>query len=164
MARRQATYSRLSVGAPYQGSALTLAGIDAADTGTTFSWDGGAVGDTLSVGTITGSGPVSVGGGSSLAIISSTTAAISFGAINPLGTSSTITIPLSGATRGDDIIITPDATWSQVANNLLISYFASSGSTTGEVSVWAQNSTQSAITPTASTVFRVTRIGYSTFV
>lgn len=98
-----------------------------------------------------------------LVAVSTATAALSFGAIAALGTSSTVTAALSGATRGDSIFVTPDANWHRAADNTLVSVYASSGSTSGEISVWAINSGQSSITPTAASVFRFTRINHPSY-
>lgn len=146
-------------------------GAFAATTGTftsTLSANGAAtLQSTLTVrGDATFSGGMFVGSAAAVnevVAISSATAAISFGAVAANDSSSVITVALSGATRGDTILITPDSIFPVVAANRDVSFFASSSSTAGEVHVWAINSTITAVTPTASSVFRLTRINHPTY-
>ena len=161
MAYKHTLASRYSFG--WQNSETSLA--DHGDTGTVLSFDGGAAGDTLSLsGALTASGALTVGGGSAVAAISTGTASVSFGAIAALGTSSLKTVALSGATRGDLILVTPDSIFPNVTDNQLVTIFASSSSTAGEVNVWAANSAQSAITPTANTVLRLVRFNFASYI
>ena len=106
---------------------------------------------------------IAVGTGGRLTAISTATAAISLGAIAPLESSSLKTAALSGATRGDTIILTLDSIYANAAGNTDVVWQASSGSTTGEVSVWGVNSTLTSVTPTAATVIRLTRIAHPTY-
>lgn len=187
MAVEPTRYSRVSVG--FRDSKRSLADLDPADTGRDFSCINGASTGSFAVAgafssgafaatTGTFSSTLTVGGnltatagafiGNAAAVneivaFSSATAAISFGAIAALGTSSLKTVGLSGATRGDSIWVTPDSIWQDTADNQLISVYASSSSTAGEINVWAINSGQSSITPTAGSVFRLTRINHPTY-
>lgn len=95
--------------------------------------------------------------------ISTATAAVSLGAIAGNESSSVVTVALSGATRGDSIFITVDALYPVVAANRDVLWMASSSSTAGEVHVWGVNSTITSVTPTASTVVRLTRINHPSY-
>lgn len=106
---------------------------------------------------------IAVGTGGRLTNISTATAAVSLGAIAPLESSSLVTAALSGATRGDTIILTLDSIYARAAGNTDITWCVSSGSTVGEVSIWGINSTLTSVTPTASTVVRLTRIAHPTY-
>lgn len=106
----------------------------------------------------------SVNSASEIVEFSSGTAAVSFGAINPNESSSVQTVALSEATRGDHIWVTVDSLWPNVDANRDIAYFASSSSTAGEVHMWAINSTLTQVTPTASTVFRLVRINFPSYI
>ena len=99
-----------------------------------------------------------------LVAISSATAAVSLGAIAGNESSSVQTVALSGATRGDSIFITLDPIYALVAANRDVAWFASSSSTAGEVHVWGINSTITSVTPTASTVIRLTRINHPSYI
>ncbi len=114
-----------------------------------------------SVTTLTGG--VAVGTGGALTNISTATGAISLGAIAPLESSSIVTLALSGLTRSDTLILTLDSTYASAAANRDVSVFASSGSTTGEASIWGVNSTLTSVTPVAATVVRLTRIAHPTY-
>ena len=71
------------------------------------------------------------------------------------------TVALSGATNGDVILVSPDSTYS--GNYEWIQLQGQSGATTGEVNVIASNTSNAAIDAAAMT-FRVTRIGFGSFV
>lgn len=114
-------------------------------------------------GQITATGGVAIGGGSNVVALSTATAAVSLGAINPLESSSVQTVALSGATRGDAIFITLDSIYPNVAANRDVTWMASSSSTAGEVHVWGVNSTLTQVTPTASTVIRLTRLNFASY-
>lgn len=184
MAISPTRYSRVSIG--WVTSTRSVVDADPADTGAVFSATGPTAfagnqtltGDLAVTGAGTFTSTLTVGGnltataglfvGSAAAVnevvaISSATAAISFGAVAANESSSVVTVGLSGATRGDTIFITPDAIWPITAANRDISYFASSSSTAGEVHVWAINSTITSVTPTASSVFRLTRINHPSY-
>lgn len=94
---------------------------------------------------------------------SSTTAAVSLGAIAPHESSSVKTIGVSGATRGDTLILTLDSIYPNAAGNTDVAWFCSSSSTVGEVHVWGINSTLTSVTPTASTVVRISRINHPSY-
>lgn len=178
MAISPTRYSRVSIG--WVTSTKSVADADPADTGAVFSATGPTqfTGDQTVTGALAVSSTGTFGGnvtataglfvGNAAAInemvaFSSATAAVSFGAIAELGTSSIVTAALSGATRGDTIFVTPDANWHRAADNTLVSVYASSGSTAGEISLWAINSGQTSITPTAGSVFRLTRINHPSY-
>lgn len=107
----------------------------------------GDTGPWLSVGTNVGAG---------IDEVSTTTASVDFGSINPQE-ASTQTVAISRATRGDTIIANPDSEWS--GDDYHLSVMAHSGDTTGEVTVKATNSAATAHDP-AATVWRFTRIGF----
>lgn len=122
--------------------------------------DGAILGNSTAsiAGQVTATGGLAVGGGNAIGVISTGTAAVSYGAINPLESSSVVTFAVSGLSRGDAIFITPDSLYPNVAANRDVSYFVSSSSTAGEAHTWAVNSTLTAVTPTASTFFRWVRV------
>lgn len=175
MALDPTRFSRVSVG--FVDSKRSIVDVDPGDTGAVFSVTGptaftgaqtvtGAltVTSTLTAGgQVTATGGVAVGGGSNLVAISTATAAVSLGAIAPLESSSVQTVALSGATRGDTLMLTVDAIYPIVAANRDIHWMCSSSSTAGEVHVWGVNSTLTSVTPTASTVIRLTRINHPTY-
>ena len=109
-------------------------------------------------------GGISVGGGASVAVVSTATAAISLGAIAPLESSSIVTCALSGLTRGDALFVTVDSLYARTAANLDVTWMASSGSTSGECNIWGVNSTLTSVTPTAATVVRLVRMNFPTYV
>lgn len=163
-------YSRISVG--HATSTQSVADKFHGDTGENFSVIGGAsfykstvsisgavtMQSTLSVrGAVTASGGLSVGGGS-VAVVSTGTTDLSFGAVAPLESSSVKTFACSGLSRGDFVAITPDSLYPVTAANRDVSYFCSSSSTVGEAHAWAVNSTLTSVTPTAATFFRWVRI------
>lgn len=179
-------FSRVSIG--WWNSGKSIADMDPADTGAVLSVTGStAFGATAFSGAVTGTSTASfngattfqstvsargqfnadagvqVGGGEVVQVISSKTAAISFGAIAPLESSSVITVALSGLSRNDALFITPDANWHHTAANLDVHVCCSSGSTSGEASVWAINSTLTSVTPTASSIFRLTRMKFGNY-
>ena len=174
--------SDLSVGGTaWVGGASTFNGdMTVAGSGSDISVGGTAwVGGTLTqIGAATLSSTLSAGGnvtataglfvGSAVAVnevvaISSSTAAISFGAVAPNESSSVQTFGLSGLTRGDTLLVTVDSIYQDVAANRDVSFFASSSSTAGEGNIWAVNSTLTSVTPTAATVFRFTRINHPSY-
>ena len=163
-------FSRVSIG--FVDSKRSIADMDPGDTGTVFSVTGAqqftgtqtvtgaqTVSSTLSVGgQVTATGGLAVGGGIALGVISTGTAAISLGAINPNESSSVQTFAVSGLSRGDFLAITVDSIYPNAAANRDISWMCSSSSTAGEAHVWGVNSTLTAVTPTASTFIRWVRI------
>jgi len=178
MAIAPTRYSRISVG--FVDSVKSIAAVDPGDTGAVFSVTGPAAytGDQTFTGAATVSSTLSVGGnltatagafiGNAAAIneivaVSSATAAVSLGAIAPLESSSVVTVALSGATRGDTLILTVDAIYPIAAANRDVTWMCSSSSTAGEVHVWGVNSTLTSVTPTASTVIRLTRINHPSY-
>ena len=174
MARYPTTYSRVSTG--YKDSKNTIAEsgydlgfIDAIGSGTlqssNLSATGLLAGATAAIFSMTTlSGGISVGGGDKISLISSKTAAISLGAIAPLESSSVVTVAgPSGTSRGDALFITVDSIYPVVAANRDVHWMCSSSSTAGEVHVWGVNSTLTSVTPTASTVVRITRIGFPSY-
>lgn len=106
---------------------------------------------------------IQVGGGVVAQIISSTTTDLAFGSIGVSGGISSVTVAFSGVSKNDVVLITPDANWFRTAANRGIAVYASSTSTVGEVDVWAVNSGLTAVTPTAATVFRLTRIKFGNY-
>lgn len=157
MAVTSTVWSRGSFG--YHNSGVSLAGRDTADTGFDLSAknfnaeEGFAIGSGDTVTSLSGFVAFSTG-----------TAAVSLGAINPLESSSVVTVGLSNATRGDSIWLTLDSIYQDVAANRDVSWHCSSSSTVGEVNVWGINSTLTAVTPTANTVIRLTRINHPSYI
>lgn len=140
-------------------STLSVGGAVTLDAGVT------ALSTVTVAGNLTASGGILVGNAAAineLVAISSATAAIDLAAINPLESSSVHTFGLSGLTRGDTLIVTPDANWSLAAAHTDLSYFASSSSTAGEGNFWAINSTLTAVNA-GDTVFRFTRINHPSY-
>jgi hypothetical protein len=160
--------SRYSFG--YVSSTQSITDKDPSDTYRDFSCINGAstgsfyvagalgYGGTLSGATGTFSAGIGVGGGTTLQVISTGTAAVSLGAINPLESSSVQTFAVSGLSRGDFLAITVDSIYPNAAANRDITWMCSSSSTAGEGHVWGVNSTLTAVTPTASTFIRWVRI------
>lgn len=145
-------------------SNVTIGGGLTVRSNATFQTSNVSIGGGLTVDSgLTSRTGIAVGTGGRLTEISTATAGITLGAIAPLESSSLVTVALSGATRGDTIIVTLDSLYARVAANTDVSVFASSGSTTGEVSVWGVNSTLTSVTPTAGTVIRLTRIAHPTY-
>ena len=178
MAISPTRYSRVSIG--FVSSTKSIVDVDAGDTGAVFSVTGPAAytGDQTVTGAATISSTLSVGGnftatagafiGTATAIneivaFSSATAAVSLGAINPLESSSVQTVALSGATRGDTLMLTVDSIYPNAAANRDVTWMCSSSSTAGEVHVWGVNSTLTAVTPTAATVIRLSRINHPSY-
>lgn len=142
----------------YGGSSGTFVGMVAAPTAAFSSYV------TATGGLAAAGAGLSVGGGEHVVAISNATAAVSLGAINPLESSSFVTAALSGATRGDIILIGLDSIYALAAGNTDVTWCASSSSTVGEVNIWGVNSTLTAVTPTASTVVRLVRLNFASFV
>ena len=167
MAVSPTPFSRVSVG--FMSSTETLADYDAADTGAVFSVTGDVDFNKSNLsleGNLTATGGAFIGDASAvneLVAVSSGTAAVSLGAITPLESSSVVTVGLSNATRGDTLFLTLDSIYQDVAANRDVSWYCSSSSTAGEVNVWGINSTLTAVTPTANTVVRITRINHPTY-
>lgn len=166
MAIEPTRFSRVSIG--FVTSTKSIVDVDAADTGAVFSVTGpAALNSSLSVaGDATFTGGLFVGNAAAInevVAISSVTRAVSLGAINPLDASSVVTVAVSNATRGDTLILTVDSLYPVVAANRDIHWMCSSSSTAGEVHIWGVNSTLTAVTPTASTVVRITRINHPSY-
>lgn len=178
-------YSRVSIG--WLTSTKSLVDQDPADTGEVFDTMGDAVfrsavsiGGAVTLsgaqtqlstasygGNVTASSGIFVGNAAAIneiVAISSVTTGPTFGAIGVSGGVSLVTVAMSGATRGDTILVTADSKWQQVAAHRYVWLQASSGSTTGEVNVWATNSGLTAVTPTAGVVLRLIRFNHPSYV
>lgn len=130
-------------GAVRMNSTLTTAG-DATFTGGIFVGSAAAINEIVA--------------------ISTATAAVSIGALAGHESSSIVTAGLSGATRGDHITLTLDSIYAATAANRDVIWNVSSSSTAGEVNIWAVNSTATSVTPTASTVVRLVRMNFASFI
>ena len=176
MARDPTTFSKVSTGykdsantigeANYDhgyidgyGEELTLAtSLTAPDV--TASDDVVATSDVSAGGNVYADGGLIVGGGSELIAISTGTEALDFGSVAVDGYS-TVTMGLSGATRGDSLFITPDSKWSGAYYELIV--HAQSSETAGEIHITAANSGKTATDPDAI-VFRATRINWGSYI
>lgn len=186
MAIEPTRYSRVSTG--YVNSKQSIVDKYPGDTGRDFSCiNGAAQGTWAQIGAATFSSTVSaagaatfqstvsargqvnadagvqVGGGTVAQVVSSVTTSVSFGVLGVSAGVSLVTVAFSGLSRNDAVFVTPDPTWHLTAAHRYIQYWASSTSTTGEANLWAVNSGLTAVTPTAGSIFRLTRIKFGNF-
>lgn len=128
----------------------------------TFS-SGVTVGGGLTASAATTQGGIAVGTGGRIVEISTATGAVSLGAIAPLESSSVQTVAVSGATRGDLLLLTLDSLYPNAAGNTDVTWNISSSSTAGECHIWGVNSTLTSVTPTANTVVRIVRMNFASY-
>ena len=155
MPRPPTRFSRMSVG--FVSSAESLVDRDAGDTGDVFSVTGGSAFGEVSTTVLTATTSLAVGGGTTLEKISAVTVAADFGSVTSIGGGSTITVGVAGVVDGDLLYAQRPSIWSGAYGALTLD--ASSGDTTGEVNLTANNSGITAI-DSASAVVNILHINF----